>query len=212
MLKVIVSTLFYIISYVVNFLLLAYLTKLEKSDCSCVKNANFHYAVKNSIYVAILMPIIYIVLTVFAYVTKDKALSYSLDIVYKFLMLLINGIVSIIVFTYIQLLIKRDDCDCIKDDGSISKLHKTVHILSYIMLIGYGLYLMFYIYYKYIYEPKILLVDNGSSVKILNNNIRNGADISVKNNLNQNRKNTATKNNLNLNQNKKNNNKKNNNK
>lgn len=204
MLKFTVLTLFYIISYVVNVVLLTYLTKLEKTDCSCVKNANFHYAVKNSIYVAVLMPIVYIVLTVFAYVTKDRRLSYSLDIVYQFLMLLVNGIISIMLFTYVQLLMKRNECECIKDNGAVAKLHKTVHILSYIILVGYGLYLMFYVYYKYIYEPKILLVDNGTTVRILNNTIRNGSDISVKN--------TTNKNNLNLNQNKKNNNKKNNNK
>ena len=136
------------------------------------------------------MPVVYIVLTAFAYVTKDRALSYSLDTVYYLLMLLVNGIISIMLFTYVQLLIKRDECECIKGNDSFAKIHKTVHVLSYIILVGYGLYLMFYVYYKYIYEPKILLVDNGTSVKILNNSVRNGSvkNIATNNNLNQNKK------------------------
>ena len=190
MLKLILSVIFYIISYSINLLLITYLTVLEKKKCECVgKNANFHFSFKNSLYVALLMPIVYITLLGFAHLTKDKQLKYSLNVVYQILMVLINGIISVMLFTYIQLLIKKDDCKCITEKKRIAKIHKTVHILSYVMLIIYTLYLGFYIYYKYIYEPKVVLINNVNNVrgnKI--NNMRGNKmnNMNRKNNMNKN--------------------------
>lgn len=172
MLKTVLLSLYYIISYGINVLLILYLNKLEKDDCNCVKNTNFHNALKNSIYTGMIAPIVYLLLLGFSHITNDKALYYSLMGVYQILMILVNGVITIMLFTYLQLL-KKLSCGCITN-GKLKGVHTAVNILSYIMLVGYGIYLIIYTYFKYFFEPKTLLVNNMSKLNnSRNNNARN---------------------------------------
>lgn len=202
MLKIVLLTIYYIIAYFINGLLILYLNKLDKKECGCIKNNNFHIVLKNSIYIGMIIPIIYLLLLGFSLITNDNLLYYSLTTVYQIIMIFVNGIITIMLFTYLQLL-KKIDCKCITN-GKLKSVHTTVNILSYIMLIGYCIYLIIYTYFKYFFEPKIILVNNISK---LNNNIRNNnikRDYNTKHN---NAKNNNVKNNNTKNNNAKNNNK-----
>jgi ethanolamine transporter EutH len=159
MFKIVLTTLFYLSAYIINGLLILYLNKLESNKCKCVKNTNFHYTLKSCIYSGLLIPIVYVLLLGFALITKDNILYYSLQQVYRLLIILINGIITCMVFAYIHLLNKNNDCDCI-NNGKTKKVHKALNILRYIMLVGYGLYLVIYINLKYFNKPKIVLVNN----------------------------------------------------
>jgi hypothetical protein len=158
MLNIVLTTLFYLFAYIINVLLVLYLMRLESNKCKCVKNENFHYALKTCIYAGLIMPVAYILLLGLALITKDDLLYYSLQKVYRLLIIIVNGITTFMLFAYIHIL-NKEDCKCI-EKGKLEKFHKAINILRYIMLVGYSIYLVIYISLKYFSKPKVILVNN----------------------------------------------------
>jgi phosphatidylserine synthase len=155
-----VITFYYITCFASYVLVLLYLIKLENENC--IVNNKMHYTLKNTIYAGLGVPLSYLVLLSFAYITKDVDLIKSLKNVFHLTMLIINGIVSITLFIY---MLQFNECEGINDKERYKKIYKSINILSYILLCFYGIYLISYIYYKYIVKPKIILVNNVERVR-----------------------------------------------
>lgn len=165
-------TVYYITCFAAYALTLLYLIKLEAANC--VKHTELHYTVKNSIYAGLGVPVAYLVLLAFAYITKDNVLASSLRNVFHIVMVIVNGVIAISLFIYMRYL---DDlkCDGIDNQDRFAKIQKSINILSYVLLCFYGIYFVSYIYYKYIATPRIILVDNIQRVQptMINNRNKN---------------------------------------
>lgn len=185
-------TAYYITCFAAYVLTLLYLIKLEADNC--VKHTDLHYTVKNSIYAGLGVPVAYLVLLAFAYITKDNVLASSLKNVFHIVMVVVNGVIAISLFVYMRYL---DDFKCAEIDNQdrFKKIHMTINILSYILLCFYGLYFVSYVYYKYIAAPRIILVDNIQRVQPVIVNNRNNKNKMYNNKTKMNNKNTPKKNN-----------------
>jgi amino acid transporter len=195
MIKLITIGIYYIVLYIINILFAVYLIRLEDNYCKCVKKEKLHNFIKLCVFCTIFIPIIYIILLGFSYIINDKVLFNSLKIVYQILMIILMGIISFMMFIYIQI-INKSECECLTT-GKTKSAHKTVNILTILLLICYIIYLIIFIYLKYFDKPKDILINNTRNNNTGNNNTGNnntGNNNTGNNNTGNNKRNTNTRN------------------